>query len=173
MAGFPMPTISTQAGPTSLRSCRMRPGRRLAATDVRCLCFGGIAGRGRCVALDVSRTLLNIPMLGRVCRTIRTQCRGALSGIGRIYPGRTDGCSRDGLIAVTVLAFGPILGFFYALIGMTASALLTFGIGHLLGRQSIRRLAGSRLNHLSRRLAQKGVLAVIVIRIMPSRPLRS
>jgi len=74
------------------------------------------------------------------------------------------------LIVVTVLAFGPILGFIYALIGMTVSALLTFGIGHLLGRQSIRRLAGSRLNHLSQRLGRKGVLAVIVIRIMPVAP---
>jgi uncharacterized membrane protein YdjX (TVP38/TMEM64 family) len=74
------------------------------------------------------------------------------------------------LIAVTVLAFGPILGFFYALIGMTASALLSFWMGHLLGRQSIRRLAGSRLSHLSRRLAQKGVLAVILIRIIPVAP---
>jgi phospholipase D1/2 len=74
------------------------------------------------------------------------------------------------LIAVTVLAFGPILGFFYALIGMTASALLSFWMGHLLGRQSIRRLAGSRLSHLSRRLAQKGVLAVILIRLVPVAP---
>lgn len=53
---------------------------------------------------------------------------------------------------------------------MTVSALLTFWIGHLLGRQSIRRLAGSRLGHLSRRLAQKGVLAVMVIRMVPVAP---
>ena len=74
------------------------------------------------------------------------------------------------IIAVTVLAFGPILGFFYALLGMTMSALLTFWIGQLLGRQSIQRLAGARLNHLSRRLAQKGVVAVIIIRIVPVAP---
>jgi phospholipase D1/2 len=74
------------------------------------------------------------------------------------------------LIAVTVLAFGPMLGFFYALIGMTVSALLTFWMGQLLGRQTIRRLAGSRLNDLSRRLAQKGVLAVMIIRMVPIAP---
>ena len=74
------------------------------------------------------------------------------------------------IIAVTVLAFGPILGFFYALLGMTASALLTFWMGHLLGRQWIRRLAASRLSQLSRRLAQKGVLAVVLIRLVPVAP---
>lgn len=74
------------------------------------------------------------------------------------------------IIAVTILAFGPLLGFFYALIGMTVSALFTFWIGQLLGRQTIRRLAGSRLNDLSRRLAQKGVFAVMVIRMLPVAP---
>jgi phospholipase D1/2 len=39
------------------------------------------------------------------------------------------------LIAVTILAFGPWWGFWYALLGMTASALLTFGVGRLLGRR--------------------------------------
>jgi uncharacterized membrane protein YdjX (TVP38/TMEM64 family) len=74
------------------------------------------------------------------------------------------------MIAVTVLAFGPILGFPYALVGMTVSALLTFWIGKLLGRHSIQRLAGSRLHQLSRRLAQKGVVAVVMIRLVPVAP---
>lgn len=56
------------------------------------------------------------------------------------------------------------------LIGVTTSALLTFGIGHLLGRQSILRLAGSQLNHIGRRVAQKGIVAVILIRIVPVAP---
>jgi phospholipase D1/2 len=74
------------------------------------------------------------------------------------------------LIAVSVLAFGPLFGFVYSFTGMTLSALLVFGIGHVLGHDTVRRLAGSRLNKISRRLAQKGVLAIIAVRIIPVAP---
>jgi phospholipase D1/2 len=39
-----------------------------------------------------------------------------------------------------------------------------------LGHETVRRLAGSRLNKISRRLAQKGVLAIIAVRIIPVAP---
>jgi phospholipase D1/2 len=74
------------------------------------------------------------------------------------------------LIAVTILAFGPWWGFLYAFIGMTVSALLTFWIGRLLGRRLMDRLAGTRLHHVSRMLASKGVLAVVTLRIVPLAP---
>ena len=38
------------------------------------------------------------------------------------------------LIAATAAAFGPVLGFTYALVGSLANALLTYGIGAWLGR---------------------------------------
>ena len=74
------------------------------------------------------------------------------------------------LIAVTVLAFGPWWGFLYALIGMTLSALLTFGIGRLLGRRLMDHLSGSRVYRVSRALAAKGILAVVTLRILPVAP---
>jgi phospholipase D1/2 len=74
------------------------------------------------------------------------------------------------LIAVTILAFGPWWGFWYALIGMTASALLTFGIGRLLGRRLIDHLSGSWVHRISRTLAKKGVLTVVALRMLPVAP---
>jgi uncharacterized membrane protein YdjX (TVP38/TMEM64 family) len=74
------------------------------------------------------------------------------------------------LIAVTVMAFGPWWGFLYALIGMTLSALLTFGIGRLLGRKLMDHLSGSRVYRVSRALAAKGILAVVTLRILPVAP---
>ena len=73
------------------------------------------------------------------------------------------------LITVTVLAFGPIQGFLYSFIGMTLSALTTFFIGRLLGRQMIERWS-QRLHRLSRRLAEKGILAVVTVRVLPVAP---
>ncbi|WP_447598148.1 VTT domain-containing protein [Nitrospira sp. Nam80] len=73
------------------------------------------------------------------------------------------------LITVTVLAFGPIYGFLYSFAGMTLSAILTFGIGRLLGRQIVERWS-RRLHRLSRRLAEKGILAVVTVRVLPVAP---
>jgi len=73
-------------------------------------------------------------------------------------------------IAVTVLAFGPWWGFWYALIGMTLSAMLTFGVGRLLGRRLMDRLSGSRVYRVSLALASRGILAVATLRILPVAP---
>ena len=74
------------------------------------------------------------------------------------------------LIAATVWTFGPWWGFLYSLVGMTLSALMTFWIGRLLGRRLMDRLSGSRVYHLSRALASKGILGVVTVRILPIAP---
>lgn len=74
------------------------------------------------------------------------------------------------LIVATVVVFGPIAGFGYALFGSVLGALLTFGIGQLIGHRPLRRLAGTRLNKISRRLGQHGLLAVFAVRVLPVAP---
>jgi uncharacterized membrane protein YdjX (TVP38/TMEM64 family)/phosphatidylserine/phosphatidylglycerophosphate/cardiolipin synthase-like enzyme len=74
------------------------------------------------------------------------------------------------LIAATIMAFGPWLGFIYSLSGTTLSAAVTYGLGRWLGRPWVRRLAGTRLNRLSRQLAAKGVLTIVAVRIIPVAP---
>ncbi|NIQ03162.1 MAG: hypothetical protein GWM98_24565, partial [Nitrospinaceae bacterium] len=74
------------------------------------------------------------------------------------------------LIAVTVLIFGPIQGFLYSLAGTGLSALLVYGIGHWMGRNTVSRLAGTRLNRLSRMLGKKGLMTVITVRTLPIAP---
>jgi len=74
------------------------------------------------------------------------------------------------LVFATAALFGPLEGFLYALGGAMLGAVVTFGLGHLLGRETIRRLAGSRLNTLSRHLGSRGLLAVITVRMLPVAP---
>jgi phosphatidylserine/phosphatidylglycerophosphate/cardiolipin synthase-like enzyme/uncharacterized membrane protein YdjX (TVP38/TMEM64 family) len=74
------------------------------------------------------------------------------------------------LILTTALVFSPPAAFIYALAGSLASALATFGLGRLLGGQTVRRLAGGRLNRLSRQLARRGILAVTIVRLLPVAP---
>jgi phospholipase D1/2 len=74
------------------------------------------------------------------------------------------------LIVATALVFGPVGAFLYAVSGALLGATLGFWLGRVLGRDFVRRLAGRRLNHLSRRLARRGLLAVVAVRIIPVAP---
>jgi uncharacterized membrane protein YdjX (TVP38/TMEM64 family) len=74
------------------------------------------------------------------------------------------------LIVLCPVLFGPWLGFAYALAGCLASAFAGYGLGRLLGRDAVRRLAGSRLNRVSEGLSALGVLAVTAVRLVPVAP---
>ncbi|MEP7208956.1 MAG: VTT domain-containing protein [Casimicrobiaceae bacterium] len=74
------------------------------------------------------------------------------------------------LIAVTTLVFGPFQGSLYALGGALLSAAVVYALGRALGRDTVRRLAGKNLNALSRRLARRGLLAMLLVRLVPIAP---
>jgi phospholipase D1/2 len=74
------------------------------------------------------------------------------------------------LIAASGVAFGPLLGFLYAAAGAFASAAVGFFAGRIVGRETVRRLAGNRLNRISRRLAAHGLVTVTVLRLLPVAP---
>jgi uncharacterized membrane protein YdjX (TVP38/TMEM64 family) len=73
-------------------------------------------------------------------------------------------------IVATAIAFGPLLGLTYSLLGCMLSAMLTFGIGSLMGRESIRRLAGEQVSRLSQRMARHGLMAILIVRLLPVAP---
>ncbi len=74
------------------------------------------------------------------------------------------------LVLATAFIFGAWTAFAYAVAGSALGAGVTFVIGRVLGRGLVRRIAGSRLNSLSRRLGEGGVVAVMVIRMLPVAP---
>ncbi len=74
------------------------------------------------------------------------------------------------MIVATVSVFGPWLGAGYALLGTELAALVAFGVGHILGRDTVSRIAGSRVNRLSRLLSRRGVLTIVTVRIVPVAP---
>lgn len=71
------------------------------------------------------------------------------------------------MVVLTVASFGPWLGFVYALVGATASGMLSFAIGRALGRRHIERLAGSRIHAFSARIGRHGFLAILLLRMVP------
>ena len=69
-----------------------------------------------------------------------------------------------------VVAFGPWLGFTYALSGILIAAVATYFAGYLLDRSTVRRLAGDKLNRVMDVMRQRGLLAVIALRLVPLAP---
>ncbi len=74
------------------------------------------------------------------------------------------------LIILTIAVFGSSLGAVYALGGSLLSAAVAYGVGRRLSRDHVRRLAGDRLNLITRRLARRGVLVIAALRLLPFAP---
>jgi phospholipase D1/2 len=83
-----------------------------------------------------------------------------------------------GLIGVPVTLLHVVAGialafpwsFLYALSGSLLSAAAVYALGRLLGKDAVRRLGGKRLNRISRRLAHRGWLTMVVVRNLPVVP---
>jgi phospholipase D1/2 len=74
------------------------------------------------------------------------------------------------LMAATGFAYGAWPGIFYALTGTLLAAAATYGIGMLLGRDAVRRLAGARANRLSERIGKRGIVTMMALRLLPIAP---
>lgn len=74
------------------------------------------------------------------------------------------------LIIATGAAFGPWLGFFYALCGAVFSAAFAYALGALAGRDVVRRLAGPRVARVQRQISRHGFVSMLFARIVPLAP---
>jgi phospholipase D1/2 len=69
-----------------------------------------------------------------------------------------------------VVAFGAWLGFFYAMSGILLAAMATYYAGRYFDRDTVRRIAGDKLNRVSEVLRQRGLLAMTAVRFVPLAP---
>ncbi|WP_341675092.1 VTT domain-containing protein [Niveibacterium sp. SC-1] len=74
------------------------------------------------------------------------------------------------IIVASSLLLGPWLGIIHTLLGTTLGAICSYSIGNYLGHEGLRHFGGERINQVSRRLAERGLLAVIIIRMLPIAP---
>lgn len=70
----------------------------------------------------------------------------------------------------TAIAFGPWLGFCYALAGSLASALLTFALGRRFGSQLVHRFSSGLAYRAVRAIGRRGFLAILSCRLVPIAP---
>ena len=74
------------------------------------------------------------------------------------------------MIGLTAALFGPFLAIPISLAGALASGAVTFGLGRVLERRVVREIAGERLTALSSRLRRRGLVAVLLVRVLPVAP---
>jgi phospholipase D1/2 len=74
------------------------------------------------------------------------------------------------LTLLTVVAFGPWLGFAYSMIGIVISALATYYAGRVMKKETVRRLAGRYYDAASKALRRHGLMAMTAMRIVPAAP---
>jgi len=69
-----------------------------------------------------------------------------------------------------VIAFGPVAGFLYSLVGICVSAVVTYFVGRRMRRDTVRRLAGPKLDRMIDVLKKYGLLAMTLLRLVPIAP---
>lgn len=74
------------------------------------------------------------------------------------------------IIVVAALTFEPWLGATYVVAGTSIGAAINYLIGSYLGHEALLRVGGERINKLSAQLAKRGILSIVVIRMLPIAP---
>ncbi|HET8935089.1 MAG TPA: VTT domain-containing protein [Polyangiales bacterium] len=97
--------------------------------------------------------------------------RGSPLGLGYVVLGYAVGTlffmPITALIAGTLLAFGPLVGFFYAFIGVQLAATTTYYCGRILGGRALDHLRGPRVRKLRALLREHAVRASAAARALP------
>jgi uncharacterized membrane protein YdjX (TVP38/TMEM64 family) len=71
---------------------------------------------------------------------------------------------------VAVVAFGAWLGVAYAAAGIMAAALVTYYAGRFVRYETVRRLAGAKMDSVSKVLRRHGVMAIFALNQVPAPP---
>ncbi len=116
------------------------------------------------------RELVDVPMLVGAADEFGRHPAAPLLALGVFVAAGLISFPLSVLIIVCALVFGPWQGFLYALAGALLSAACSYALGRLLGRRAVRRVAGRKLRELDKRLARRGLLTIIVVRIVPLAP---
>jgi phosphatidylserine/phosphatidylglycerophosphate/cardiolipin synthase-like enzyme/uncharacterized membrane protein YdjX (TVP38/TMEM64 family) len=70
----------------------------------------------------------------------------------------------------SVIAFGPWLGFVYSMAGIIGAAVVTYVAGKRMRRDTVRRLAGPKIERMVDVLRKYGLLAMSLLRLVPIAP---
>ncbi|WP_372591382.1 VTT domain-containing protein [Guyparkeria sp.] len=145
-----------------------RPLRRKAAT------FALLIAALVAVALALRLTPLGDQLAPRdileQLAGLRSMEGGLWLFLGLATAGLLVGVPATPVIVAAALIFGAWTGFGLAYGALLTAAITGFFAGQFLGAEALRRLAGKRLDRVSRHLAKRGILTVFSLRLVPIAP---
>lgn len=112
--------------------------------------------------LDVDRIVASLQHVGQSFGPVAAVCGFAVA--------LTLAVPLTFLTLVTVVAFGPMAGFAISMVAAVMGGAVSYWIGDFLGHPVLVRMGGDRVNVVSERLASRGILAVIAVRMVPIAP---
>lgn len=164
-----MPSHSPSLGKGGRASGRKRARRKPAWGKIITfvLVFAALAAAWRYTPLSDYITGENITAWARAVREYRW---APLIVILAYTPAAFLMFPRPLLTLLTVVAFGPWLGFAYGMIGIVVSALATYLAGRVLERETVVRLVGEKMDNAAKKMRDNGLLAMTAMRIVPAAP---
>jgi phosphatidylserine/phosphatidylglycerophosphate/cardiolipin synthase-like enzyme/uncharacterized membrane protein YdjX (TVP38/TMEM64 family) len=160
---LPLESIVREFAPDT--SAPLMPGRRVLA--LLCVVFAGLALAWTYTPLAHVVTRQNVIEWGQAFSQLAW---APLLVILAYTPASYAMFPRWFITMVSVIAFGPWRGFAYGMCGMILAAVVSYAPGRLVRRDTVRRLAGPRLNRMSAALYHRGALAVAIVRMIPIAP---
>ncbi|HUJ01420.1 MAG TPA: VTT domain-containing protein [Usitatibacter sp.] len=146
-------------------STSLMPGRRLLAG--LCVAFAALALAWTCTPLADYVTRANVIRWGE---EFSRYSWAPLIVVLAYTPASYTMFPRWFITMISVIAFGPWRGFLYGICGMIVAGVVSYAPGRLVRRDTVRRLAGPRLNRMSAALYHRGALAVAIVRLLPIAP---
>lgn len=146
---------------------RPRAANRVAMFVLMVLVLGGLAFAWRHTPL---REWADFRQLLTLVEHVRDMPLAPLAMLAAFIVGGLAMFPVTVLIVVTLVVFGPLYGGALAWGGAVLSTAAGYTAGRLLGRNAVRRIGGQRLNRLSQQVRQHGVLAMVVLRMVPVAP---
>jgi len=114
--------------------------------------------------------LVNARQVAQWAREAGNEWWAPLAAIAAYTPAAATMFPRPLITLFCVVAFGPWFGFLYAMLGIELSAWATFIAGTHMQRDTIRRIAGTRLNDVVQVLRRRGLIAMTALRLVPLAP---
>ena len=138
---------------------------------VRIVAFGAVLIALALLWLDTPlREWADIPRLVAAAHQLGDSPLAPLAVLAAFVAGGLVVAPVNVLIGATMVVFGPLAGICYALLGSLLNAWVLYEIGRLLPAASLRARLDRPLRLLTGRMSHQGILAIMLIRIVPVAP---
>ena len=131
------------------------------------LVFAALAAAWRWTPLAEIVTVENIL---RWTRAVRDTWWAPIAMVGVYTPGSLILFPRPVLTLVSVMSFGVMPGLVWATLGVMLAAFVTYWLGRMLKRETVRRIAGDNFEPAGKMLREHGIVAVFGANMLPTPP---